>query len=137
MVLEAVRAKTKQEANRRLVLRAAQNPPTLVLDCANCTNPHVFKDELTQEQLFHIYTITIELLYTFRDALKKTPEMARKLETNTIAITTFSGLFHYQDEQENNAILKQCWELINQLAKDFHVLIAVPEKPNILKANPW
>lgn len=115
-------------ADHYIIDAAIQNQPSLIIDCANKANPHSFFPHTLPEELHHVYVLEVDLLYVFRDVLKQTRHISNKLGASFIAVTRFEGLFHYGDEQENNAIIAHAWELLQELAQDHTVLIALGRK---------
>ena len=114
--------------HQALILYAVHHAPSLIIDCANCANPHTLFRKAPQEALLAVYVIEVDLLYLFRDVLQKASDIAEKKKVHTVVITPWDGLFHYNNNQENNIILQQCWELMNTLAKSIDVAIAQPSK---------
>ncbi len=108
--------------NTKLLLYAAANVPSLVIDCANCANPHKLFPKVTIEQLSKIYVVELELLYKFRDVLLRVPSIAKQKEIKTIVVTISDFLFHYQDEIENNNITEHCWELLHEIGKKYEIV---------------
>jgi hypothetical protein len=122
MVLRKLRG-SKSSLNRNLLLYAVRNRPSLVIDCANAANPHSLFPEVEQEELVDVYVIPIELIYAFRDVLKIVPGIADRLGVRCIVITPFNGLFHYDDERENENIIRHAWELMNRLGERYEVVV--------------
>lgn len=108
--------------------KALQNQPSLILDCANKANPHAFFPTILPEDMQTVYVMEIDLLYSFRDALKKTKQYAEELKTKTIVVTSFDHLFHYGDEEENEEIFKHAWELLSELSMHYKIYISISKK---------
>jgi len=115
-------------ADHYVIDRAIQNQPALIIDCANKASPHSFFPHTLPETLHHVYVLEVDLLYAFRDVLKQTKQMSRDLGLSFIAITRFEGLFHYGDEEETAAITNHAWELLQELAQDYTVFVALGRK---------
>ncbi|MFH1511092.1 MAG: hypothetical protein ABIF10_05345 [Candidatus Woesearchaeota archaeon] len=113
--------------NRNLLLYAVNNSPSLFIDCANCANPHSLFPLIDIDSLGGVYVMQAELIYTFRDVLKKAAVVAQSLKVNCIIITTFNGLFDYDDKLENKDVYAHCWELIKELSKTREVLVGLSE----------
>ncbi len=113
-----------KDVNHIVMIAAAQRLPVLVLDCANCANPHAYPD-VFMDKLESVYVIEIELVYKLRDVLKTAFRVASELRCSRIVITTFHRLFHYQDALENKDVYEHAWELIRDLGKTHDVLVAV------------
>jgi hypothetical protein len=103
---------------------AAKNVPILLIDCSNCANPHKLYPKFGYKELNSIYVIPVELIYSFRDVLKKIPEIMESLEINNLAVSSFSHLINYQDEEENNSIYEHAWDLLRELSKKYNIVIS-------------
>ncbi len=110
------------------MLFAARHRPSLIIDCANAANPHALFPEVPMEALHDIYVVELELLYKFRDVLKKAPDIVGSIGAKCVAITTFEGLFHYRDEEENYNIHEHAWELMRELSQHAPVLVGITPK---------
>jgi hypothetical protein len=102
---------------------ACIHPPSLVIDCSGSANPHKLFPAIQPEQLFDVYVIQCELLYVFRDILKKLPEILKQHDISTIVVTRFNHLFHYNSEQENKDIIEHVWVLLSKLALRHTVIV--------------
>jgi len=112
--------KTSHEAMRHAMERA----PGLIIDAANCADPHALFPGITDEQLDKTYVLGVDLIYTFRDILKAAPDIARSYGFRAIGITRADILFHYSDDTENQAIKEHCLELLDELSKHHDIAVA-------------
>ncbi|MFH1850586.1 MAG: hypothetical protein ABH879_10505 [archaeon] len=113
--------------NRELLLHAFDNTPALILDCANCANPHSLFPEVEFEKFDSVYVIEIELLYKLRDTLKRVPAMAKSLGLKSIVITSGHHLFDYSNDEENNNIYEHSWELMKEISDNLDIMVAVDD----------
>jgi hypothetical protein len=113
------------QVNKALLFYAAKNTPSLFIDCASMANPHILFPHITEEEMSKVYVMQAEITYKFRDILKRTPIDAKRLNAKVVVITTFKGLFHYQDAMENESVAKQSWELMKNISKDNNVVVGV------------
>jgi hypothetical protein len=134
MTLFVLKGKSKS-VNRKLLFYAADHIPALVIDCANCANPHSLYPMHIQN-LDHIFVVQAEMLYKFRDTLKYVDVILKDLALNCIVITTFDSLINYGDETENKAIFEHIWQFIGNLAK-FHEVIVGVTANSIHEAFAW
>jgi hypothetical protein len=111
--------------NLELMRLAFENPPSLIVDCANCANPHRFFPEISEEQLHGVYVINAEAIYRFRDTLMKLPYWLDELGISHIIVTTTNIMFSYDDEQENHDILEHCWQLMRKLGQTSNVVVGI------------
>ncbi len=116
------------EINRKLLLHAVEHAPTLFVDCANCANPHSLFPLIPFEHFRKVYVLEVEMLYKFRDVIKQLPPIATSLNAHCIIISTFGGLFNYDNDEENNEIYLHAWELMRLLSLDYHVIVGVNNK---------
>ena len=123
MALNVLRGE-RRAADRKALLYAISRAPALVIDCANCADPHALFPALSQERLHDVHIIEVDLLYCLRDALLRVREFAEKKGISTVAVTSVGRLFHYHDEAENRNILEHCWELIEGLSMDFDIAVS-------------
>jgi len=114
-----------EHANTALLLYALGNAPSLVIDCANCADPHSLFPYVQEEDFEEVYVIEIELLYLLRDVLKRTRKIAEERHLKCIVIPTFDYLFAYDNKEENKEIFSQCWEMVKELSKSYDILIAI------------
>lgn len=114
-----------KDVDRSIVLHAVRSRPSLLIDCANCANPHAFFHEITQEDLFDVHVMQSDLIYTFRDIMKMLPKTAGKLSLKKVAITTFESLFHYENEEENNELYLHSWELMRSASRELDIVVGV------------
>jgi hypothetical protein len=128
MVLIAMRG-LSTGVNQELMRLAFENSPSLIVDCANCANPHSMFPSVTQEQLHGVYVLNAEAVYRFRDTLIKLPELISKLGVRYVVVTTIHSLFSYDDEEENHDILEHCWELMRKLGESSTVVAGVGSSP--------
>ncbi len=126
MVLFAVKGQPNV-VNPLILVYASQSSPVLVVDCANCADPHKLLPYIPEEKLFEIYVVEVELLYTFRDILCKLETLAQQLGVKTIVVPTFTRMFHYHDENENRMIYMHAWELLKSLSEKYTVIVGVQE----------
>ena len=114
---------SRRGSNFRLMMHALKNTPSLVIDCANCANPHIFYPYVSPEAFENTYVVPVDAIFRFRDTLKRAGAMAERLGAKTIVITAFDRLFSYDDEQENRDITVHAWEIIRKLAEHFDVVV--------------
>lgn len=74
------------------------------------------------EELGKVYVMEAEMLYKFRDSLRRIAYTRPPVKT--IVITTVTHLFNYDDELENKNILEHCSVLIKSLARKYKVVMA-------------
>jgi hypothetical protein len=110
---------------RMLLLAAFEKAPSLVIDCANCANPHALFPAVPLERMHDVYVMNAEAIYRLRDTLRQVPYWARKLGVKTIVITQIGGLFSYDDKEENRDIIEHCKEIIQGLSEEYEVLMGV------------
>jgi hypothetical protein len=55
--------------------------------------------------------------------IKRTDMIAKEVGAQTIVITPFNYLFHYQNEKENDKILLQCVRMIKELSDTYDVTL--------------
>jgi hypothetical protein len=107
---------------QEVILHALHKPPSLVLDCANAANTHVFHAYLPHAPFHEVYVMETELLYTFRDILKKFPHSMR---FQTVVVTPFERLFTYHNEKENDAIHIQIWRMMYLLSERLDFVVGI------------
>ncbi len=113
-----------------LLQQAFQEQPSLIIDCANCANPHRVMQHADQ---FHdTYVMEVELIYTFRDVLKQIDTFASQKGIKRVVITTPRGLFNYQDTEENKNIFEHAWILIAKLSTKYEVVIGIVQDQEAL-----
>jgi phosphopantetheine adenylyltransferase len=113
---------TIHRSNKEILNHAFKYKNCLVIDCANIMDPH--RLGLTQEELFHIYVLEVEMLYKFRDVLKNLNNYIKDCNASLVAITRINHLMNYQNEEENKQVYIQCLELIKQASKDNHIIMS-------------
>jgi hypothetical protein len=113
----------KVNDSSELLLYALSNSPSLLIDCANCADPHKYSRMFKKETFEQVFVIEIELLYKFRDVLRSLPKIVNRLKINTIVITKSNHLFNYSNDEENKAILEHCNELIQKLSEMYDIII--------------
>lgn len=124
MALIGIRGSSRS-VNRALLLYAFERTPALILDCANCANPHALFPKAPFEKFDSVFVVEIEVIYSFRDALKRVPLIAEQLEIRCIVITTFNRLFDYGDEREKHEIFEHSWELMKSISASYEVVVGV------------
>jgi hypothetical protein len=112
-----------QGYKKELLLYAFHHRPSLIIDCANCANPHALFHDIEQEWLSDVFIIEVEIIYKFRDVLLYTHDFAKANHLKSIVITPFDHLFHYDNSRENKIVLNQCFNIINHLSKSYEVVI--------------
>ena len=127
MALIGVIGDSGSYVNRKLLLYASKNTPSLVIDCANAANPHSLFPEVSAEKMGDIYVVELEMLYKFRDVMLKVPFFIRDLKARCVIVTTSDHLFNYQDEVENNNIIEHTWELMKQIGKANTVVVGIED----------
>lgn len=126
MVLTGVRGSYKA-VNMALLLHSFDQPSCLLLDCSNCANPHKLFPHVGDEKFRNVYVIEIEMIYKFRDVLKRALDMVKMLKATCLVITTFRGLFNYDNEEENRAVYEHAWELMKGISKHYPVFVGVEQ----------
>jgi len=106
-----------------LIEYALNHPPSLVIDCANCANPHKFYTRAPYENFKKTYVIAVDAIYRFRDTLKSAGQIADKLGVKTIIITSYKYLYNFNDEEEVQDVIAHCKEIISELNKKYLVLV--------------
>jgi hypothetical protein len=109
-------------SDAEVLLKAVEKQPSLVIDCNNSANPLALFPFVEPEQLAGVFVVPAESLYRFRAALKKLPELIRKVDARLVAITSFRSLFAFGNEAENREVLKHCFELLEKI--DCEVIVA-------------
>jgi hypothetical protein len=114
--------------NNELILKALNfsldGTISLFLDCATCANSHKFADE----NLEAVFVIETESLYRFYPAIKSLKRVAKQVNAKKIFISTFNGLFDYDDDKENTDIFTDSWERIYHLSREFDIFVGVEER---------
>jgi hypothetical protein len=113
--------------NLELLDYAAKNIPCLIIDCSNIANPHLLYPKYTINELSNIYVIPVELIYTFRDVLQNLNKTCIEKGINKVIITKFGRLINYQNDEENNNIYNQSWELLKKHSLLLDIRIAIPK----------
>lgn len=118
MVLVGVR----KNVDKKLLSYASEHTPSLVIDCGKSLDliPPFFPKEDN-----NVFFMKADLLYTLKDVLSEAGTIANSLGVKTIVITTFHKLFNFEEILENINIIQQLWELMENLGKDFDVLVGV------------
>lgn len=137
MGLRVLVASSSEVVNHTLIVHAAEHLPALVVDCANCADPHRFYPAIGLAQLQQIYVFELELLHKFRDVLRRLPLYAKRLQVQSIIITTSDHLINYRDEEENKNLYLHAWQLMNKLGQNYNVIAGIvrdsPQYPLALK----
>ena len=137
MTLAALRG-SRRIVNTKLLHHAIDHAPSLIIDCANCANPHEIFPYTTMERFAQVYVIVAEAIYRFRDTLLVAADRLEQLEANTLIITTFDRLFTYDDDLELHNITEHAWEIIQHLAETYDVLVGITRKQIAPKeVNTW
>ena len=122
MTLTAIKG-DRDQINKKLLAKAYETLPSLILDCGNAADPHAIR--VDEQLLHHVYVMNAEAIYRFRDALKSIPRWAAELKVKTIIITTIHILYSYDDETENFNVLENCWELMKGISNDYLVYVGI------------
>lgn len=109
--------------NFELMRYALAHVPSLVLDCANHANPHLFYPHVDPEAFRGTYIIAVDAIYRFRDAVKQAERSAKTVGAKTIVVTSFDKLFTYHDEEENREVISHVWELLQTLSQKYDVVV--------------
>jgi len=125
MVLKRLKGKN---VNFELIMHAIENTPSLILDCANYANPHLFYPFVNPDNFREVYVIPVDAIYRFRDTLKQAGQTAEKLRARCIVITTFDRLFSYDDPEENRNIIEHAWNIIDALSEKHEVLVGEKQR---------
>ncbi|MFH0876118.1 MAG: hypothetical protein V1859_09350 [archaeon] len=113
------------DINRKLMLKAFECMPSLILDCGNTANPYLVSGFINEWQMHHVYVMNAEAIYRFRDALKELPYWSDKLSVKCLVITTIHTLFSYDNPEENYNVLLHCWELMKNIAVEYPVYVGI------------
>ena len=113
------------KVNTRVLLHALEYQPSLLIDCHNVANPHSLFPFVQYEKFAGVFVVPAESLYRFRAALRILPKIADGVGAKCIVITTFTGLFDFDNEEESNAVIEHCWELIRQAAASYEVVVGL------------
>ena len=119
-----------EKANKRLLHLAFQKTPSLIIDCGNCANPHALR--VRERQLHEVYVMNAEAIYRFREALRQAPAWIRKLNIQCVLITTIHALFSYDNEEENEKIIRHCWQKMKEFPVPVYIAVN-PMHPNYAK----
>ena len=119
---------SSRSVNTGLLCLAAEHAPSLFVDCADCANPHIIFPRIAPEQLERVFVMQVDLIYSFRDAIKGLAMTANNMGARRIVISTFGRLFHYGDEAENNDILEHAWELLKDTSRTHDIIIGIHDK---------
>jgi hypothetical protein len=125
MSLIGITGKSTDTINRALVLYAGSNLPSLVVDCANCANPHAFYPKLTLQAMQQIFIFELEQLYKFRDVLRQVPFHLNKINSKLVVVTTSDHLINYQNEDENMDIYIYAWKLMKKIGCRHNIFAGV------------
>ena len=109
--------------SQELINYALKNTPSLIIDCANAADPHTYFPYHDEECFENTYVLPVDLLYKFRDSLLQTQKFIQEKKIKVIVITSYSKLFHYNNNTENNLVLNHCFELMKELNKKTKVII--------------
>lgn len=99
----------------KLVQYALEHTPSLILDCANVADPHLYYPYHDETAFEETYVIPIDLLYKFRDSLKSVDDFVVQKNIDVIVVTSYQRLFHYDNDIENELILQHCFDLLEQI----------------------
>jgi hypothetical protein len=113
--------------NAQLLAEATMNAPNLIIDCANCADPHAIARYSSAEALDDVHIIEVDLIYKFRDVLLALDETVKHIGAKKIIITTFDKLFNYQDKEENTDVYLQIWLLLRRMAATHDIIVGVRE----------
>lgn len=119
----------RKKVNRKLLMHAFQDSPSLILDCGNSADPHSLFPRIREEQLHNVYVMNAEAIYRFRDSLKETEHWMKKLKLRCLVITTIHTLFSYDNPEENHNVLEHCWELMKDISNRYPVLVGIAKDP--------
>jgi hypothetical protein len=125
MSLIGIKGKTGKVLNKALILYGMNCLPCLVIDCANCANPHAFYPKLSLETMQQIYVFELEQLYKFRDVLRQLPLYSRRLNAKAVVVTTSDHLINYQNEDENKGIYVYAWQLMRKIGRKENIIAGV------------
>lgn len=128
-------AYTGKDVNNRLLVKAFENTPSIIIDCGNACNVHNLFPMIKEEQLHEVYVMNAEAIYRFRDALKQIPYWSKKLKIKQVVITTIHILYSYDDEEENYNVLEHCWQIMKEISKNIPVYVGVKKKKHLIFAQ--
>ncbi|MBN1385809.1 hypothetical protein JW968_02400 [Candidatus Woesearchaeota archaeon] len=114
-------------SNHDLLLRAFEKR-SLILDCANCANPHSLFPEIPYEKFHDVFVLEVEIIYKFRDTLKEMDRIMQSIRAERLIVTPFDRLFYYDDEKERENVLEHAWELMKGISKRYDVYVGVKKQ---------
>ena len=106
---------------RELIRYAIKHQPAFVIDAANAADPHQFYPEFMPEDLERVMVCNVELLYKLRQYVLALP-------LGLVIITPFHILMHYQDQEENESVLRHMWELLREKGAQQKIIVGVPSR---------
>lgn len=109
--------------SQELISYALKNTPALIIDCANAADPHTYFPYHNEDSFDNTYILSVDLLYKFRDSLLKTQKFIQEKKIKVIVVTSYSKLFHYNNDLENKMVLNHCYEIMRTLSKKTPVII--------------
>lgn len=114
----------KDDVNQMVVRSALEDSPSIIVDCANCTDIQRFRDA-RPEWLMSTFIVPAESLYRLLPTLRRLPVSAARVGTERIFVSTFTHLFDYDDKAENQDVFELAWRILEVLSGKFSVMVAV------------
>lgn len=115
----------EREVNLRLLDKALEKAPSIFVDAANCADPHLFP---TSENLQGLFILPAESLYRLKPTLENIYRQALITGSRMIFISTFTSLFDYADEKENQDIFDYSWHVLKKVSEKKDVIAGVGKK---------
>lgn len=97
----------------------------LFIDAANCANPYKLLGVVDEFQLKNVFVMNAEAIYRFKDTLLAAQKWMRELGCSELYVSSIGGLFSYDDQKENEEIIRHCYYILADLAQYYSVHIAL------------
>ncbi len=114
------------DAGAAVVHAALRRAPSLVIDCANIADTHLYTGWQAEERFHETYVLEIDLLYKFRDCIPVAKRFVEQNGIGFVAVTSFGHLFDYGDAVENYHVVRHAWERLASLSVT--TVVDVPEQ---------
>lgn len=112
--------------DKGLLIRAAQaDENSLFIDAANCADPYDLFGIVDEWQLKKVYVMNAEALYRFRDTLLAAKKWMQELQCQTLYVSSIGGLFTYNNEHENQELIRHCYYILSDLSQDYTVIASI------------
>ena len=123
------------DIDKSILRMAFEKRPCLLIDCSNSANP--YRIHIEEEWLDEVFVINAEVIYRFRDALKKVRLEMNKLKLKVLLVTSLGALYSYSDAVEDKNVIMNCWELLKELSADFEIFAAADEYSGGFADETW